>query len=79
MKFCLPQVNGWNWRISSYVKLTRFRNSKSTCFLSYVEYRPNANKQYYICIKIYTEPIPKVGLVEETKGGGKKGKKDSEK
>jgi hypothetical protein len=48
MKFCSLHVNGWNWRISSSVKLARFRKPKVTCFLSYVKYRPNEKyKQYY--------------------------------
>jgi hypothetical protein len=41
--FCFSQVNGWNWRASSYIKLERFRKPKVTCSPSYVEYRPKAN------------------------------------
>jgi hypothetical protein len=33
MKFCHLQINEWNWRISSPVKL----GSKTACFLSFVE------------------------------------------
>jgi hypothetical protein len=36
MKFCNLQVNRWNWRTSSYVKLIRFRRPNVTCFLLYV-------------------------------------------
>jgi hypothetical protein len=41
MKLCCFQVNGWNWTTSSQVKFARFKRPKDTCFLSYVEYRPN--------------------------------------
>jgi hypothetical protein len=37
------QVNGQNWRTSSWVKLARFRRPKAICFLSSVEYRLNTN------------------------------------
>jgi hypothetical protein len=40
------QVNGWNWRTPSQVKLARFRSSKVTCFLAYVEYKQYKYKQY---------------------------------
>jgi hypothetical protein len=40
---CHLQVNGWNWRTSSLVKLARFRRPNVACFLSYVEYGPNTN------------------------------------
>jgi hypothetical protein len=46
-----------------------FRKPKDACFLSYVEYRPNTNISNYIH-NIY----PKVGQLEETKGGGKERK-----
>jgi hypothetical protein len=60
------------------VKLVRFRKPKVACFLSYVEYRPNTNASNIIDIYTYTQNMyPKVGLVEETKGEGKEGKKDS--
>jgi hypothetical protein len=31
-------VNGWNQRISFYVKLVRLRRPNAACFLSYVKY-----------------------------------------
>jgi hypothetical protein len=34
-------------------------------------------KPYYIYIEIYTEHVPESGVVEETKGAGKGGKKVS--
>jgi hypothetical protein len=43
MKFCLSQINGWNWRTSSSVKLGRLRRPKPVCSLSYMEYRLNTN------------------------------------
>jgi hypothetical protein len=43
MKFCHSQVNGWNWRISSEVKLAKLRRPKDVCFPSYVDYRPKTN------------------------------------
>jgi hypothetical protein len=43
MKFCHLQVNGWNWRISSYSKFVRLRRTKIACAPSYVDYRPKAN------------------------------------
>jgi hypothetical protein len=43
MKFCHFQVNGWNWRTSSEVRIARLRRPKAACSPSYVEYRPNAN------------------------------------
>jgi hypothetical protein len=45
-----------------------------------VDYRPNADTSNVIDthIQVYTEHNPKVGLIDETKGGGNKGKKDGE-
>jgi hypothetical protein len=40
---CHLQVNGWNWRISSQVKLARLRRPKILCPPSYVDYRPKTN------------------------------------
>jgi hypothetical protein len=40
MKFCHSQVNGWNWKTSTKVKLARFRKPKAACSLSY---RPNTS------------------------------------
>jgi hypothetical protein len=60
------------------MKLTRFYNPKATCFLSYVEYKTNINTSNIIFTKKYRENIySKVGLVVETKGGGKEGKEDN--
>jgi hypothetical protein len=42
MKFCHLQVNGWNWRPSSKVKLTSLGGQKLHV-LSNVEYIPNTN------------------------------------
>jgi hypothetical protein len=52
---------------------------KAACSLSYAEYRPNTNTSniYIYTCKYIQNMYTKVGLVEETKGGGK-GKKDSE-
>jgi hypothetical protein len=50
-----------------------------TCFLSCVEYRPNNNTSNIIYTYKYIQNMyPEIGLVEETKGAGKEGKKDSE-
>jgi hypothetical protein len=43
MKFCYSKVNGWNWRTSSYVKLSRFRRPKITCSPPFAYYRPKTN------------------------------------
>jgi hypothetical protein len=43
MKFCHLQVNGWNWRTSSSVKLARLRRPKIACFPSYAVFRPKTN------------------------------------
>jgi hypothetical protein len=43
MKFCHSQVNGWNWRTSSKMKLARLTKTKIACFPSYVDYRPKTN------------------------------------
>jgi hypothetical protein len=54
------------------VKVARFRKPKATCFLSHVGYRPNKNKSNIIHTYKYIQNMHlKVGLVEETKGGGK--------
>jgi hypothetical protein len=43
MKFYHSQVNGWNWRTSSYVKLARLRRPKIICSPSYADYSPKTN------------------------------------
>jgi hypothetical protein len=43
MKFCHLQVNGWNWRTSSYVKLARLRRPKIAYSPSSVDYRAKTN------------------------------------
>jgi hypothetical protein len=45
MKFCHSQVNGWNWRTSSYEMLARLRRPKIACSPSYVDYRPKTNEE----------------------------------
>jgi hypothetical protein len=61
------------------VQLASIRKPKATCFLSYVEYRPNTNISTIIyTFKNIQNMYPKGGLVEETKGRGKERKKDSE-
>jgi hypothetical protein len=59
------------------VKLAKFRKPKTSCFLFYAEYKYNIKAILYIHRNIYRACNPKVGLVEETKRGGKEGKKDS--
>jgi hypothetical protein len=59
------------------VKLARFRKIKVTCFLSYVENRSNTNTSINIYTFKYIQNLfPKVGLLEETKRGGKEEKND---
>jgi hypothetical protein len=61
------------------VKLAKVRKPEAARSLSYVEYRPNTNASNIIYTYNYIQNMhPKVGLVEETKGGGKEGKKDSQ-
>jgi hypothetical protein len=58
-------------------KLASFRKPKASCFLSYVEDRPSTNTNNIIYTYKYIQTMyPKGGLVAETKGGGKEGKKD---
>jgi hypothetical protein len=60
------------------VKLVRFRKPKAEYFLSYVGYKPNTNTSVVIYTYKYIQKMyPKVGLVEETKIGGKEEKKGS--
>jgi hypothetical protein len=64
------------------VKLARVRKPKATCFLLYVEYKPNTNTSNIIYNITYTykyiqNMYLKVGLVEEMKEGGKEGNRDS--
>jgi hypothetical protein len=40
MKFCHLQLNGWNWRTLSSVKLAKLRRPKIKCSPTYVDYRP---------------------------------------
>jgi hypothetical protein len=42
-KFCHLQVNGWNWRTLSSVKLVRLRRPKIVCSPSYADYRTKTN------------------------------------
>jgi hypothetical protein len=59
------------------VKLARFRKTKVTCFHSYVEDKSNTNTSIITATYEYIQNIfPKVGLWEETKGGGKEEKND---
>jgi hypothetical protein len=59
-------------------EVSKFRKPKATCFLSYVEYRHNTNRAKLYVQTYIQNKYPKVGLVEETKGEGKEGKKASE-
>jgi hypothetical protein len=45
MKFCHSQVNGWNWRTSSWVKLAKLRRPKTARSPSYVDYRLKTNAE----------------------------------
>jgi hypothetical protein len=64
------------------VKLAKFRKPKATHFLSFVEYDTNihnvSTSNITYTSKCIQSVYPKVGLVEETKGGRKEGKKNSE-
>jgi hypothetical protein len=42
MKSYHSQVNGWNWRTSSWVRLARLRRPKIVCSPSYVDFRSRA-------------------------------------
>jgi hypothetical protein len=48
MKFCHSQINGWNWRASSYVMLARLKGRKITCSPSYADYRPKTNAVIFL-------------------------------
>jgi hypothetical protein len=37
------QVNGWNWRTSSWLRIARFRRPKTVCSPSYADFRSRAN------------------------------------
>jgi hypothetical protein len=57
-----------------------FRKPKAICSLSCVEYKPNTNISNIIYTYKYIQNMyPKVGLVVETKEGGKEEKNNSEK
>jgi hypothetical protein len=43
MKSYYSQVNGWNWRTSSWVRLARLRRPKIVCSPSYANFRSRAN------------------------------------
>jgi hypothetical protein len=43
MKFCHSQVNGWNWRLSSSVKLVKLGRSKTASSLLHADYRPKTH------------------------------------
>jgi hypothetical protein len=43
MKSYHSQVNGWNWRTSSSVRLARLRRPKIICSPSYADVRSSAN------------------------------------
>jgi hypothetical protein len=43
MKPFLSQVNGWNWRTSSSVRLARLRRSKIVYSSLYMDFRSRAN------------------------------------
>jgi hypothetical protein len=59
------------------VKLAKFRRTKVTCFLSYVEDRYNTNASLTLNLYKYIHNMfPKVGLLEETKGEGKERNND---
>jgi hypothetical protein len=52
------------------IQLARFRKPKAVCFLSYMVYRSYTNTSNIIYAYKYVQNMyPKVGLVEETKGG----------
>jgi hypothetical protein len=58
-------------------EVSQVQKDKITCFLSYVENRSNTSTSIiiYTCKNIQNM-FPKVGLLEETKGGGKEEKND---
>jgi hypothetical protein len=61
------------------VKLARFRKPNTACFFSNVEYRPNKNTSNITYIHMYIQNMhSKVRLVEDTKGGVKEIRKNSE-
>jgi hypothetical protein len=61
------------------VKLVRFRKPKAVYFFLYVKYRFNTNTRNIMYTYKYIQSMyPKVKQLEETKGEGKEGKKDSE-
>jgi hypothetical protein len=43
MKSHHSQVNGWNWRTSSWARLARLRRPKIVCSPSYVDFRSRTN------------------------------------
>jgi hypothetical protein len=76
MKFYHLQVNGWRWRTSSKEKLGS--KSQRPHVLSCM-WNTNTNTSNIIYTYKYIQNMyQKVGLVEEMKGRGIEGKKDSE-
>jgi hypothetical protein len=59
--------------------VARFWKPKASCYLSYEVYSPNINMSSITYAYNHMQNMyPKVALVEETNGGGKVWKKDSE-
>jgi hypothetical protein len=59
--------------------MSRFRKPEASCSLSYVEYSPNTTTSNNIYTHKYIQDMyPKMRLLEDTKGGRKEGKEDSE-
>jgi hypothetical protein len=53
MKSYHLQVNGWNWRTSSWVRLARLRRPKIVCSSWYADFRGNKKKETCIVIKYF--------------------------
>jgi hypothetical protein len=66
MKFCHSQVNEWNWRTSSQVKLVRLRRPKAACSPSYADYRSTTNAAL-LWDTGHTKGRPHVGRIRQGK------------
>jgi hypothetical protein len=40
------------------IEVSQVQKTKGPCFLSYVEYRSNTNKQHYVYIAIFRDHVP---------------------
>jgi hypothetical protein len=75
IKFCHLQVNGFNCRTSSEVKLARLRRPKIVCSPSYVDYSPKRNALLRFLFNKIGEQEARTGSARKQGHGLGKGRK----